>query len=97
MKLCGVNKEDLADMIAEIRALNPKPGLVFDAAVAQTIIPDVLMRSQRDGDWIVELNAESLPRVLVNNALLSGGSAARLERKRKSNTSRNSFSRQAGS
>ena len=68
MKLCGVNKEDLADMIAEIRALNPKPGLVFDAAVAQTIIPDVLMRSQRDGDWIVELNAESLPRVLVNNA-----------------------------
>ena len=68
MKLCGVNKEDLTDMIAEIRALNPKPGLVFDAAVIQTIIPDVLMRSRRDGDWIVELNSESLPRVLVNNA-----------------------------
>jgi len=42
--------------------------LVFDAAVIQTIIPDVLMRSRRDGDWIVELNSESLPRVLVNNA-----------------------------
>ncbi|MGB1547290.1 MAG: RNA polymerase factor sigma-54 [Alphaproteobacteria bacterium] len=68
MKLCGVNKEDLTEMIAEIRALNPKPGLAFDAAVAQAIIPDVLMRSQRDGSWIVELNSESLPRVLVNNA-----------------------------
>ncbi|MCE2509684.1 MAG: RNA polymerase factor sigma-54 [Alphaproteobacteria bacterium] len=68
MKLCGVNKEDLVDMISEIRALNPKPGVAFDAAVAQTIIPDVLMRSQRDGSWLVELNTESLPRVLVNNA-----------------------------
>jgi len=68
MKLCQVDKEDLADMIAEIRSLDPKPGLVFDAAVAQAIIPDVLMRPQQGGGWLVELNAESLPRVLVNNA-----------------------------
>ncbi|MEW5703809.1 MAG: RNA polymerase factor sigma-54 [Pseudomonadota bacterium] len=68
LKRCGIGKEDLADMIAEIRSLDPKPGLAFDSAVAQPIIPDVLMRSQRNGGWIVELNAESLPRVLVNNS-----------------------------
>ena len=68
MKLCQVDREDLVDMIAEIRSLDPKPGLVFDAATAQTIVPDVLMRPQRDGGWLVELNVETLPRVLVNNA-----------------------------
>ena len=68
MKLCQVDKEDLVDMIAEIRALDPKPGLVFDGVVAQAVVPDVLMRPQRDGGWLVELNVETLPKVLVNNA-----------------------------
>ncbi len=67
MKICGVDGEDLADMLAEIRALNPKPGLAFDHAVAQPIIPDVIMRPLPKGAWGVELNAETLPRVLVNN------------------------------
>ena len=65
MKACGVDAEDLAEMIAEIKALNPKPGLAFDKAVTQTVIPDVLMRPGPDG-WIVELNTETLPRVLVD-------------------------------
>ena len=67
MKICGVDAEDLADMLAEIRALNPKPGLAFDHAVAQPIIPDVIMRALPKAAWSVELNAETLPRVLVNN------------------------------
>lgn len=68
MKLCGVNAEDLADMVAEIKALNPKPALAFDRAPATPVIPDILMHRQPDGSWLVELNAETLPRVLVNNA-----------------------------
>ena len=53
--------------VNEIRALNPKPALTFDHEVAQAIIPDILMRPNPDGGWIVELNPDTLPRVLVNN------------------------------
>ena len=67
MKVCGVDEEDIQDMVAEIRALDPRPGRAFNHDVAQTVIPDVLMRPGPDGGWIVELNAETLPRVLVNN------------------------------
>lgn len=67
MKACGVDAEDLADMAAEIRALDPKPAQAFQHEVAQTIAPDILMRPHPDGGWSVELNPETLPRVLVNN------------------------------
>ncbi|MEX2617531.1 MAG: RNA polymerase factor sigma-54 [Alphaproteobacteria bacterium] len=80
LKICEVDMDDLADMIAEIRALNPKPALVFEHEVAQTIIPDILMRPGPDGGWIVELNPETLPRVLVNTsyyATVSKGSKTR--------------------
>ncbi|NKB54818.1 MAG: RNA polymerase factor sigma-54 [Alphaproteobacteria bacterium] len=66
LKVCGVDADDLADMVNEIRALNPKPAQTFDHEVAQTIIPDILMRANPDGGWIVELNPDTLPRVLVN-------------------------------
>ncbi len=66
MRICGVDAEDLGEMIAEVKALNPKPGLLFDAAAAEPVVPDVLLRPQGAG-WAIELNAETLPRVLVNN------------------------------
>jgi RNA polymerase sigma-54 factor len=65
-KLCGVDGEDLAEMIGEIRQLTPKPGLAFGGAPVQSVIPDVLVRAAPDGTWLIELNAETLPRVLVN-------------------------------
>jgi RNA polymerase sigma-54 factor len=65
-RLCGVSDEDLADMIAEIRNLNPKPGLAFGSTVVQPIVPDVLVRSAPDGTWRVELNSDTLPKVLIN-------------------------------
>jgi RNA polymerase sigma-54 factor len=65
-RLCGVNDEDLADMIGEIRNLNPKPGLAFGATVVQPIVPDVMVRPAPDGTWQVELNSETLPKVLIN-------------------------------
>ncbi|MBF0356922.1 MAG: RNA polymerase factor sigma-54, partial [Alphaproteobacteria bacterium] len=66
MKICGIDAEDLADMIGEIRALDPKPALAFDHEVTQAIVPDVLMRQIKGGGWIVELNNDTLPRVLIN-------------------------------
>ena len=67
LRLCGVDAEDLAEMIAEIKSLDPRPGLAFDPPLAQPVVPDILMRAQPDGGWIVELNTDTLPRVLVNN------------------------------
>jgi RNA polymerase sigma-54 factor len=68
VQVCGVDAGDIQEMAAEIRSLDPKPGLAFDPAVADPVIPDVLMRPDGEGGWLVELNAEALPRVLVNNA-----------------------------
>jgi RNA polymerase sigma-54 factor len=65
-KICGIGDEDLTEMIAEIRALNPKPGLAFGSAPVQPIVPDVFVRPAPNGAWIVELNTDTLPKVLVN-------------------------------
>src|SRR5690606_35967294 len=68
MRACGVDADDLTDMIAEIRALNPKPAAGFDAAPPAPVVPDIMVNRHPDGSWLVELNNETLPRVLVNNA-----------------------------
>ncbi len=67
-KACGVSEEDLIDMIAEIRHLNPKPGLAFGTTLVQPIVPDVFVRPGVDGGFLVELNSETLPKVLVNQS-----------------------------
>ncbi|MFP6695963.1 MAG: RNA polymerase factor sigma-54 [Alphaproteobacteria bacterium] len=63
---CGVNAEDAEEMIAELKALNPKPGLAFDYDVAAPVVPDVFVLEKPDGGWSVELNSDNLPRLLVN-------------------------------
>ncbi len=65
-KLCGVDGNDIADMVAEIRRLNPKPAGACDAETPAAVIPDVLVRRGKAGDFIVELNQSVLPRVLIN-------------------------------
>lgn len=67
-RLCGVDEEDLLDMLGEIRQLNPKPGSGFEAGVSEAITPDVVVRPASDGSWLVELNPDTLPRVLVNQS-----------------------------
>jgi len=67
-KLCGVGEDDLAEMIAEVRRLNPKPGLAFGSAPVQPIVPDVFVRPAPNGAWLVELNSDTLPKVLVNQS-----------------------------
>jgi RNA polymerase sigma-54 factor len=65
-RLCGIGDEDLEDMIAEIRRLEPKPGRPFGAAPTQMAIADVFVDEAPDGSWRIELNSDALPRVLVN-------------------------------
>jgi RNA polymerase sigma-54 factor len=74
-KICGVGDEDLAEMIAELRRLNPKPGLAFGSTIVQPIVPDVFVRAAPDGAWLVELNSDTLPKVLVNQTYYAKVSA----------------------
>ncbi|MFN3764922.1 MAG: RNA polymerase factor sigma-54 [Aliihoeflea sp.] len=67
-KLCGVDEADLLDMLAELRGLDPKPGLAFVVDTAEIIKPDVVVRAAPDGSWAIDLNPDSLPRVLVNQS-----------------------------
>ncbi|MHB1204337.1 MAG: RNA polymerase factor sigma-54 [Rhodospirillaceae bacterium] len=69
--VCGVSTEDLQDMITEVRALDPKPALRFERSINGAVIPDVIMSPQPDGGWRVELNSDTLPRVLVNRSYVS--------------------------
>jgi RNA polymerase sigma-54 factor len=64
-RICGVDDEDLADMIRELRAYDPKPGCQFSGGAAQDVTPDVFVRPTRAG-FAVELNQATLPRLLVN-------------------------------
>ena len=66
LEICGVDAEDLTDMIAEIRALDPKPALAFDGEAGSPAVPDILMQRRPDGSWLIELNPDTLPRVLIN-------------------------------
>ncbi len=66
MKATDADEEDVRDMIAEVRALTPKPGYAYGGGVVQAIAPDVFVTKSQDGGWKVELNSETLPRVLVN-------------------------------
>ncbi|WEX09556.1 RNA polymerase factor sigma-54 [Chelativorans sp. AA-79] len=65
-RICGVDEEDLIEMLGEIRALDPKPGAAFTSVPAEPVAPDVIVRPAPDGGWAVELNQDALPRVLVN-------------------------------
>ncbi|TNE40711.1 MAG: RNA polymerase sigma-54 factor [Sphingomonadales bacterium] len=74
-RICGVDEEDLTDMIRELRGYDPKPGLRFASSDSQTVIPDVFVTPRGKG-WVIEVNAATLPHVLVNRSYyteLSGG------------------------
>ena len=64
-RICGIDDEDLADMVQELRAYDPKPGSGFSADAADQAAPDVFVRHTRGG-YSVELNGAALPRLLIN-------------------------------
>jgi len=65
-KKCGVDKEDIRQMVLEIRECNPKPGGSFTYEVSQAVEPDIFVRRLPDGNWHIELNMNNFPRVMVN-------------------------------
>ncbi len=70
-KLSGLDLQDLHDVLMEIQALDPKPGTMFEHSPVQHVVPDVFVREANDGSWHIELNSETLPRVLINNSYVA--------------------------
>lgn len=66
LKLCGVSREDFNDMVREIKALDPRPAAQFKPVLAETVVADILISQKPDGSWSIDLNPETLPKVLVN-------------------------------
>ncbi len=67
-EVCGVDQEDIVDMLAELRTLTPRPGAAFAGEAAPTVTPDVFVREMPNGTFSVELNADTLPRVLIDRS-----------------------------
>lgn len=64
---CHVSEFELAHMIHEIRSLNPKPGLIFEKNTSSMVIPEVFMlQDEATGEWAVDLNPETMPKVLLD-------------------------------
>jgi RNA polymerase sigma-54 factor len=80
MRLCAVDADDLQEMIAEIKALSPRPGLAWSADPPEVAVPDILVQRLAGGRWRVELNPATLPRVLVDSAYFAELSSRKLER-----------------
>ena len=85
---CGVDDEDLRDMLAELRTLDPRPGQKFDFEPIQPVAPDLFLTPAKDPDtgeegWHIELNTDALPKVLVDrnyHATLMKGARAKPDR-----------------
>jgi len=82
-RACEVDDEDLREMIAELKALTPRPGAAFGGEPVQPVTPDVYVREGAGGLWHVELNSETLPRLLVDqryHARVSAGARSDQEK-----------------
>jgi RNA polymerase sigma-54 factor len=82
-RLCGVDDEDFADMLAELRRYDPKPGLRLGASERQPVVPDVLVTGDAESGWDIALNQATLPRLVVNRSYyveLRRGSVSRQTR-----------------
>ncbi|MFZ9395431.1 MAG: RNA polymerase factor sigma-54 [Erythrobacter sp.] len=65
-RMCDVDDEDFADMLAELRGYDPKPGLAFGDSDVQAVVPDILVTAGRGGGWDIRLNENTLPRLIIN-------------------------------
>ena len=77
-RMCDVDDEDFADMLAELRGYDPKPGLAYGGGAEAAVVPDILLGAGKDGGWDIRLNEDTLPRLVVNRAYyveLKDGSA----------------------
>ena len=66
-RICNVDDEDFAEMLAELREYDPKPGCKFGGGTSGTVVPDVLLSAKGEG-WDIQINEATLPRLVVNRS-----------------------------
>ena len=67
-RICECDADEIVEMLGELKRLNPKPGLKYGSEPVQPVVPDVIVRARSDGSWLVELNSDTLPKVLLNQS-----------------------------
>jgi RNA polymerase sigma-54 factor len=65
--ICNVDTDELTEMVADIRSLDPKPAASYDSTPPQIVVPDILMRPNGEDAWLIEINPDTMPRLLVND------------------------------
>ncbi|TNE33095.1 MAG: RNA polymerase sigma-54 factor [Alphaproteobacteria bacterium] len=65
-RMCDVDDEDFADMLAELRGYDPKPGLAYGGSPANVVVPDILVTPGEKDGWDIALNEATLPRLIIN-------------------------------
>lgn len=83
-QICGVDQSDLIDMFAEIKRLDPRPGLAFEISATQSIIHDVEVTASPSGAWKIELNQHALPRIIIDRQYFTEVSGSALKKEEKS-------------
>jgi len=68
VRICGVEKEELAVMLKRIRELDPRPAAAYAPILAESVVADVFVKAASDGSWTIDLNPETLPRILVDRS-----------------------------
>ncbi len=69
MRATACDREDVMDMIRELRRYDPKPGLRYGGEPATPVVADVFVRqlgAKRGDGWRVELNQATLPRLIID-------------------------------
>ena len=72
-RMCGVDDEDFAEMLAELRGYDPRPGLRFATGGGEAVVPDVLVRARTDpagafSGWDIAINPVTLPKLVINRS-----------------------------
>lgn len=65
-----LNEDHLREVVQLIQSLDPRPGSKIEESEPEYIVPDVLVRKDKDR-WVVELNPEIAPRLRVNSLYAS--------------------------
>lgn len=76
MRSTRLKTDTLKEVIALIQSLDPRPGQSIITDVSEYVIPDVLVRKTQD-KWMVELNADSVPHLKINQQYAALGNSVR--------------------
>lgn len=76
MRVTRIKEDALKEAMCLIQSLDPRPGQSIQTGEPEYVIPDVLVRKHL-ARWVVELNADSIPRLKINQQYAAMGGSTR--------------------